>query len=422
VVECKHYPAGVVGRPVVQKLHSAVLTENATRGMIITTGRFSADAEDRAQNLSGVHIQLVDEAKLAHLISITYSAGSIPLNLCGAFRTTPDADFWQTFARSVFSRRRYNKGGRHAAPVRVDVRRVTRYFAFYLAIFRAEGKLGSAAGTFRGDWEGRIWLRADGSEAAFGSLLGVHGLSLDLLAEVLKTVPGSTESPQLQPHQAVAEMREFVVNNCARYVSYVGRNNVSYRRKIAPARNKVDIDSLSLCYVPRQQFVLQIGDVTHEGVVEEQESPPGFHVKCRSLSECNVCGAVTTAAAQILCSICHLPAHRWSLFFPDSFECRDCGGLVCRKHTVRNGKGRVCVRCDATGRTLPPRWLPHLLFGAAFSVLSAVTVALFLGSRFAPVAAAAGVAVVIASWVPMLCMLWLPAVRRRNGDLFYKKE
>ena len=43
VVECKH--TGTVGRPVVQKLHSAIATfefDGPKRGMVVTTGRFTA--------------------------------------------------------------------------------------------------------------------------------------------------------------------------------------------------------------------------------------------------------------------------------------------------------------------------------------------------------------------------------------------
>ena len=43
VVECKHH-AKPVGRPVVQKLHSAVMTENAVGGVLISTGGFSAES------------------------------------------------------------------------------------------------------------------------------------------------------------------------------------------------------------------------------------------------------------------------------------------------------------------------------------------------------------------------------------------
>jgi restriction endonuclease Mrr len=52
VVECKH--TATVGRPVVQKLHSAVATypyEGPTRGMVATTGRFTGPAEEYASRL-----------------------------------------------------------------------------------------------------------------------------------------------------------------------------------------------------------------------------------------------------------------------------------------------------------------------------------------------------------------------------------
>lgn len=45
VVECKHQ-AKPTGRPVVQKLHSAVITEGATGGIIISTGGFSLQASE----------------------------------------------------------------------------------------------------------------------------------------------------------------------------------------------------------------------------------------------------------------------------------------------------------------------------------------------------------------------------------------
>jgi restriction endonuclease Mrr len=52
VVECKH--TGTVGRPVVQKLHSAVATfefDGPKRGMVATTGRFTGPAVEYAERL-----------------------------------------------------------------------------------------------------------------------------------------------------------------------------------------------------------------------------------------------------------------------------------------------------------------------------------------------------------------------------------
>jgi len=52
IVECKH--TGTVGRPVVQKLHSATATfdfDGPKRGMVVTTGRFTNPAREYADRL-----------------------------------------------------------------------------------------------------------------------------------------------------------------------------------------------------------------------------------------------------------------------------------------------------------------------------------------------------------------------------------
>jgi len=69
VVECKH--TGTVGRPVVQKLHSAIATfdfNGPKRGMVVTTGRFTSPAEEYAaelqQNDDPYPIELIDGTDL----------------------------------------------------------------------------------------------------------------------------------------------------------------------------------------------------------------------------------------------------------------------------------------------------------------------------------------------------------------------
>ena len=65
IVECKHHPSRTVGRPVVQKLDSAIRKANARKGMIITTGRFSKAARQYAEELWIVEIEFVDYEKLS---------------------------------------------------------------------------------------------------------------------------------------------------------------------------------------------------------------------------------------------------------------------------------------------------------------------------------------------------------------------
>jgi restriction system protein len=66
IVECKHHPRGSIGRPVVQKLHSAVITSKATKGFLVTTGHFSENATKYARGLK-VEIELVDSRILSDM-------------------------------------------------------------------------------------------------------------------------------------------------------------------------------------------------------------------------------------------------------------------------------------------------------------------------------------------------------------------
>ena len=66
VAECKHWPGRPVGRPVVQKLHSAVMTFPATRGVVLTTGYFPKTAREYVGKINE-SIELVDLPMLKDL-------------------------------------------------------------------------------------------------------------------------------------------------------------------------------------------------------------------------------------------------------------------------------------------------------------------------------------------------------------------
>jgi hypothetical protein len=220
----------------------------------------------------------------------------------------------------------------------------------------------------------------------------------------------------LQPHQAVAEMREFLVGNCVKVIAYYGRNNVRYTRTLTPSPGKVQISALVLCYMPHQTFVLRIGHTCHEGEVVEQGSPPCFRVKCSSLTRCSVCGGVTSATNQILCALCFKPAHKWGLLSPDSFQCKKCNALICRSHAVRRKGQLLCSRCGPGGRPLRARWLPHCLFGLGVSTLTAAAVVALSGNQLV-----AGAVVLAAGWIPLLGLLLRPLVSGNEQDLVYPK-
>lgn len=65
LVECKRYTSPKVGRPDIQKFHSAMIDFNAVEGFYITTGEFTKQALECAENKS---ILTVNGEQLLNLI------------------------------------------------------------------------------------------------------------------------------------------------------------------------------------------------------------------------------------------------------------------------------------------------------------------------------------------------------------------
>ncbi len=73
LVECKQYAPGTsVGRPVLQKLHSAIITERAAGGALVTTSSFSEPARQFAKETG---TKLIDGEALSRLMREAYSDG-----------------------------------------------------------------------------------------------------------------------------------------------------------------------------------------------------------------------------------------------------------------------------------------------------------------------------------------------------------
>jgi restriction system protein len=73
LVECKQFSTDrTVGRPILQKLHSALITEKAHGAICVTTGGFSKQAIEFA---SGTGIQLIDSIALGQMMGRAYGEG-----------------------------------------------------------------------------------------------------------------------------------------------------------------------------------------------------------------------------------------------------------------------------------------------------------------------------------------------------------
>jgi restriction system protein len=68
-IQAKRYrETGPIGRPSVQSFVGALTGKKASRGVFITTSKFSKDALDYVNNLTGVTVVLIDGEKLVNFM------------------------------------------------------------------------------------------------------------------------------------------------------------------------------------------------------------------------------------------------------------------------------------------------------------------------------------------------------------------
>lgn len=400
VVECKHTPDGAVGRPVLQKLHSAVLTGRTDRGMVVTTGRLTGTAREYAEAVSDVELQLVDGARLAYLAETVGLSGTTE-ETAEAVPTLPGDRLARAVRRRVIGPR-MTVGEGH--DLTLEISRSTRYEGYYLADFRAGGSLDTAVGEQHARWRGRAWCRHDGARAGVGDppvlalpdTAGGHRPPTVPLAEALAAVPGPAEPPGIGPHQAVRTIRDHLTSSLTRTIRYTGRNNQTYTRNIVPGASDTHVSDVRLVFVPRQRLRISgAGRTTADARLRERPTATGegtvLWLWSDSLGVCRTCRRGVGDDDHVLCPVCLRAAHRPGLVAADSVTCNACDGLVCRPDARRGDDGIVCVRCAGAGaRSLPPRWRPHALIAGAVTVVAAV-LGVLVGAGAGGIAAAAAV-------------------------------
>ncbi len=383
VVECKHYPGRTVGREVVQKLHSAVITYGARRGMIITTGRMAPTAKLYSDKLRE-DIQFVDATTLsvmAQSVGLDTGGGSQD-HQAMAVPTTPERLFQGVFLRSVLAPQRYvPSGGKYPA---ATIERRTQYVPFFQATYQAEGKVKTAVGDQQASWSGKAWLSSDGNQlqSTAPSAALANAQTLASLKSTLQATPGAAPTPQIHHVDAKKHLQRHLLNGLSESVTYTGRNNVTYTKHIKPSASTLQIDNTNLIYIPKQEIKMAISGQNYHGNVEELDNK--FVLQAGQFSSCTVCSKHTSPSTQIWCATCHRPAHRARLFLPHSGNCGSCNATICRNHIYRKGGVDYCELCK------PPEckkrlneWLPVGLISGLGSVSVVLTDMAVAGNQMA---------------------------------------
>ena len=329
IVECKH--TGTVGRPVVQKLHSAAATydhDGPRRGMVVTSGRFTAPAEAYAEELresDDPHpVELVDGDDLRELGEIvdmdlyngrieivceeTLPVGDPELAVATAFEDVanapPRAELPAPDAAVAYR------------PV-VDIEAVTR------AAFET-----SVGVIHRIDRRDRFALRADrdGPTAGDDDLVGL----LDVEPVELSAARAEHGGEACRFGRTESEYRDVAKERLCDVlettVTYTGDNNVTYDRECRPSPDDVSLQRVRPLYVPRVEATVEIGEYDH-GLAYDAAGPRRA-LRRDDVRRCVHCGTGDE---------------------PFTY-CENCGSISCESHTQteRLVGDPVCTGCSVT--------------------------------------------------------------------------
>jgi restriction endonuclease Mrr len=338
VVECKH--TGTVGRPVVQKLHSAVATydfDGPKRGIAVTTGTFTGPATEYAQRLRDngdpYPIELIDGKGLrsiAEEVGLDLYNGRIEILCDETLRPTDPTSGTDGPVREAFRDIENLDQTKLSTPTtHATFEPVVLVTATVDAVFET-----SVGVIHRIDERTQFVVRAARTQprildSAVASLVSenrgqtVRIEGLDLAAdfddhEVQRF--GKTET----------EYKEWAVDRLKQHhattVSYTGDNNVDYHKECVPNHS---VQSIEAVYLP---------DIHQTTTIQEYSYPYAYYAAGPSrvthedgTHECVQCGDADAATFTF---------------------CSNCGSINCESHikTERLEQEPVCTGCAVTDR------------------------------------------------------------------------
>jgi len=342
VVECKH--TDTVGRPVVQKLHSAIATfdfDGPNRGMVVTTGRFTGPAEEYAERLrenDDPHpIELLDGGDLrgfADEIGLDLYNGRIEILCDETLRPYDPAADVDAPVQEAFR----DIANIEAANLSVPHSRVT-----FLPVVEITADTNAVFETS----VGVIHRINDRTEFVVHAERGYSELATDTVATLVSENLHATVDldedhfaelfDEVDEHRfgnTQTEYKEWAVDRLQDYhtttVTYTGDNNVTYNKTCEPNLSDISVQSIEPVYLP---------EIRHTTELLEYSYPYEYY-------------AAGPSRKTIEDGI-HRCVHCETNGVDETYTyCPNCGAIACDTHieTERLEGEPVCTGCAVTER------------------------------------------------------------------------
>lgn len=343
VVECKHIKK--VGRPKVQKLHSAVSTypaEDAT-GILVTTGEFTRQAKEYTEKVNNGEevLRLTDGNDLREIgedIGLDLYSGKIEVLCKEAVKLPTEREEAEQKVKEKFDDVR-NFSQELISDIHIEVEMVPAIHinAKTDAVFETTvGKIHSI------NARDSITMKAGKSGSDFSD---------DILPEIVPesvadrngTVELNEEKFseifdgfQLKRYEKTEtdykdEIKEEIKDRHEKTVPYTGDNNVDYEKDCRPKNSDIKIESTTPVYVPLVKSEVDTGDYQYEE--EFYTSNQDDVIEKDGIHHC------------VHCSLGEFSIMNFTF-------CENCGSINCILHTRKERKTGepICTECGVTER------------------------------------------------------------------------
>jgi len=334
IVECKHQPNSSIGRPIVQKLHSAIISSNTDQGIIITTGKFSKQAIECAQELPNVKIQLFDMHKIGELaqkagIHISYTGEDFqiytyPVRYDGQLRNLLLSKFTNVQSNPT----------KIADCLKINTKDFTLVSVYVATIDLYQNFSTSVGDIHQINVKSEMhYVQGDAGQAVeFSSPLFIHTQNTPILFDKTKYGNSVTVRPfNLETTTLSEKIKDTVVNRKTINVSYYGNNNVRYEKTCIPSKKNIRINDIKQILLPQYQVNLQI--FTKNYFMWLIENKDVLNIPETDFFTCRICNQKITEDRFLLCNSCGNICHPEDIKKAHSYLCENCDKTICKNCT-----------------------------------------------------------------------------------------
>lgn len=352
VVECKHQPSTPIGRPMVQKLHSAVISSKARRGIIVTTGKYTDTAIEHAKELS--RETQIDLFTLNDLVALAQQAGMDIIASSQAAKThclscPSDQEAYDEIKRKVS--RLQSHPNRPAEMVSLSSHKVILRPCYIMKVDISKDFYSGRDVVIHSVDDKNVRLMVDGvtgkvvdhdtaSAVCESALAGSS--RLETKTDVLR------EGFAYDVKSAKLRATESVCHRYSKLVSYRGRNNVGYQKDCKVPPSSVYFADIKPALLPTHVMKVHLLESAYPCKIIDGG---GGTITALQLDECAICEK-TVDGNPALCNSCGSIYHPRRFFRGHGYRCKSCGKTICQRCAYRIPRAVffskiVCEECAA---------------------------------------------------------------------------